>query len=103
MNITTIHVKIDAKTKNEAKMIAEEFGLTLTSLVNALLRQITRTKELYLSVRKEEPTEYFKQLMKEAEGDIKAGRVISFKNGEKALKYLDSLIEDDKNKTKSSN
>ena len=96
MNTTTIHVKIDTKTKIEAKSVAEEFGLTLTALVNALLKQIARTKQLYLSVEKEEPTEYFKQLMREADEDVKAGRVISFKNPEEEFRYLDKLIENDK-------
>lgn len=103
MNTTTIHIKTDTKTKIEAKRVAEQFGLTLTSMVNTFLKQISRTKRLYLSLDKEEPTEYFKQLMKEADEDIEAGRVISFNNGKAALKYLDSLIEDEKNKTKSSN
>lgn len=99
---TTIHVKIDTRTRNEAKRVAEEFGLTLTALVNALLKQITRTKQLYLSVeRKEEPTEYFKKLMREADEDIKAGRVISFKNPQDELKYLDKMIENDKKLGKS--
>lgn len=93
---TTIHVKIDTQTRNEAKRVAEEFGFTLTALVNALLKQITRTKQLYLSVGKEEPTEYFKQLMREADEDIKAGRLISFNNPQEELKYLDGLIENDK-------
>ena len=88
MNTTTIHVKIDTKTKIEAKRVAEEFGLTLTALVNTLLKQIARTKRLYLSAEKEEPTEYFKQLMKEADEDVKAGRVISFKSGEEAVSYF---------------
>ena len=40
MNTTTIHVKIDTETRNEAKKVAGEFGFTLTALVNALLKQI---------------------------------------------------------------
>ena len=90
MNVTTIHIKTDTKTRIEAKRVAEEFGLTLTSLVNALLKQITRTKQLYLSVEKEEPTEYFKQLMAKADDDIKAGRVSpSFDNAKDAAAWLD--------------
>jgi len=102
MNTTTIHVKIHTKTKIEAKRIAEEFGFSLTALVNALLKQITRTKQLYLNVGKEEPTEYFKQLMREADEDVKAGRVVSFKNGKEAISYMNSLISDDKKTTQSS-
>jgi hypothetical protein len=53
-------------------------------------------------MEKEEPTEYFKQLMREADEDVKAGRVVSFKNGKEAVSYMNSLISDDKKKTKSS-
>lgn len=94
MNATTIHIKTDIKTKNEAKRVAEEFGLTLTSMVNAFLKQIARTKQLYLSVRREEPTEYFKQMMREADEDIKAGRVMSFNSGKEALSYFRKLSEE---------
>lgn len=102
MNTTTIHVKIDTQTRNEARKVAGEFGFTLTALVNALLKQITRTKQLYLNVEKEEPTKYFKQLMREADEDVKAGRVVSFKNGKEAVRYMNSLISDDKKTTQSS-
>ena len=96
MNVTTLHIKTDTKTKIEAKRVAEEFGLTLTSLVNALLKQITRTRKLYLSIEKEEPTEYFKQLMREADEDVEKGRIISFKSPREEFRYLDKLIENDK-------
>ena len=97
MNATTIHIKTDTKTKIEAKRIAEEFGFSLTALVNALLKQITRTKQLYLSIEKEEPTAYFKQLMREADEDVKAGRVISFKSGEEALSFFRKLRKKSEN------
>jgi addiction module RelB/DinJ family antitoxin len=50
MNATTIHVKTDIKTRDTAKQVAEEFGFTLTSLVNALLKQVARTRSLNLSL-----------------------------------------------------
>ena len=103
MNATTIHIKTDMQTKIKAKKVAEQFGLTLTSMVNALLKEITRTKKLYLSLGEEEPTEYFKQLMRQADEDIKEGRVISFKDGKEAINHVNSLIKNDKRKTESSN
>ena len=96
MNVTTIHIKTDMRTKIKAKKVAEQFGLTLTSMVNAFLKQIARTKKLYLSLDEEEPTEYFKTLMRQADEDIKAGRVISFKNPQEEFRYLDKLIDNDK-------
>jgi antitoxin component of RelBE/YafQ-DinJ toxin-antitoxin module len=57
MNTTTIHIKTDVKTRDEARKVAEDFGFSLTSLVNALLKQIARSKRLTLSIE-EEPTPY---------------------------------------------
>jgi antitoxin component of RelBE/YafQ-DinJ toxin-antitoxin module len=51
MNPTTIHIKTDVKTRDSAKKVAEDFGFTLTSLVNAMLKQIARTRSLTLPIR----------------------------------------------------
>ena len=67
MNTTTIHIKTDVQTRDNAKNVAEDFGFSLTSLVNALLKQIVKTKQLSLNLEK---------------------RVISFKTGKDSLDYL---------------
>ena len=95
MNTTTIHIKTDVKTRDDAKKVAEDFGFTLTSLVNALLKQIARTRRLTLSME-EEPSQYMIESLKKSEEDIKAGRVISFKSGKEALEYLDREIKNEK-------
>src|SRR5271165_7172092 len=95
MNVTTIHVKTDVKTRNTAKQVAEEFGFTLTSLVNALLKQVARTRRLTLNLD-ENPTPYAIEALKQSEEDVKAGRVISFKSGQDALEYLEREITDEK-------
>jgi antitoxin component of RelBE/YafQ-DinJ toxin-antitoxin module len=96
MSTTTIHIKTEVKTRDDAKKVAEEFGFTLTSLVNALLKQISRGKRITLSLD-EEPTPYLIESLKKSEEDIKAGRVISFETPDDAIAYVSSLIEDDKN------
>lgn len=95
MNTTTIHVKTDIKTRDDAKKVAEDFGFTLTSLVNALLKQIARTRRLTLSME-EKPTQYMLDSLKKSEEEAKAGKVISFESGKDALDYLAKEIEDDK-------
>ena len=97
---TTIHIKTDVKTRDEAKKVAEEFGFSLTSLVNAILRQIARNKRLSLSLE-ENPTPYMIDSLKQAEEDEKAGRVISFASGQEALEYVRSLIDEKKKHTDS--
>lgn len=89
MNTTTIHIKTDIKTRDDAKKVAENFGFTLTSLVNALLKQIARTRRLTLSIE-EEPTYYMLDSLKKSEEDVKAGRVSpSFTNAKDAIAWLD--------------
>jgi len=92
---TTIHIKTDTKTRDNAKKVAEEFGFTLTSLVNALLKQVARTKSLNLNLE-EKPNKYMIKALKKAEEDVKAGKVISFKSGKEALDYLRKEISDEK-------
>lgn len=96
MNTTTIHIKTDIKTRNEARKIADDFGFSLTSLVNALLKQVVRTKRLNLGMEEEEPTQYMIDSLKQSEEDVKAGRLISFDSGKDALEYLAKEIEYEK-------
>jgi hypothetical protein len=49
------------------------------------------------------PNARTRQVLKQAEEDIKAGRTIKFKNIDEAIAYIDSLIADDKRKTKGRN
>jgi addiction module RelB/DinJ family antitoxin len=92
---TTIHIKTDIQTRDSAKKVAEDFGFTLTSLVNAMLKQIARTKRLTLSLD-ETPNQYMIDALKQSEEDVKAGRVISFESGQEALDYLAKEIADEK-------
>jgi len=93
MNHTTIHIKTDVKTRDNAKKVAEEFGFTLTSLVNAMLKQIARTRSWTLSLD-ETPNQATIEALKQSEEDVKAGRVKSFKSGQEAVAYVRSLIKD---------
>jgi len=96
MTTTTIHIKTEITTRDDAKKVAEEFGFTLTSLVNALLRQIARTRRLALNLE-ENPNHYMIDSLKQSEADVKAGRVISFQSGQEALEHVRALIKNDKN------
>lgn len=95
MHTTTIHVKTDVKTRDSAKHVAEEFGFTLTSLVNALLKEVARTRRLTLSLE-ETPNPRTIEALRQSEEDVRAGRVTSFKSGQEALDYLQREITDEK-------
>ncbi|OGL35356.1 hypothetical protein A3F65_01460 [Candidatus Saccharibacteria bacterium RIFCSPHIGHO2_12_FULL_47_16b] len=71
---TTISVSIDKTTKDEAQNLAQSLGLTLSSLINAYLKQviITRRIELYAP---EPMTPKLEKLIAEAEAEVAAGEV----------------------------
>lgn len=95
MNTAVINVKVSPDLKAQAQNLAEELGFSLSSLINACLKQMIRTKTVSFNVT-EEPTDYLLKALEESKKDIKAGRVVSFRNGEEALDYLDKLIANDK-------
>ena len=95
MNTSIVNVKVNPKVKKDAQRIAEELGFSISSLINGYLKQFIRTKVINFSLN-EEPSEYMIKNLEESEKDIKAGRVISFKKGKEALKYLDNIIADEK-------
>lgn len=49
MNTAVITVKIDPKLKKDAQKMADEFGVSLSALIHALLKNVVRTKTLILS------------------------------------------------------
>lgn len=99
-NSAVINIKIEARFKREVQKAAEDLGFSLSALIKGFLRQFARTKEVYFNVS-EEPTEYLLRALKESEEDIKAGRIVSFKDPRQALSYLDKLIANDRKLRKS--
>ena len=47
---TVINIKTDKDVKQHAQKVAEELGLSLSTVINAYLRQFIRNKEIHLSV-----------------------------------------------------
>ena len=99
MNTAVINIKVQPDIKRETVMLANEFGLSLSAFINVLIRKALRTRTVTLSVR-EEPSEFLIKALKESGEDIKRGRVISFDDGKDALKYLDKMIDNERNKSK---
>lgn len=95
MNTNVIVIKTPAQTKAQAKEIANEFGLSLSGLINMLLKQVIRDKGIKLHID-EKPTQYLLEALKQSDEDIKAGKVTSFKSTKDMLDYLDDEIVDEK-------
>lgn len=91
MTKTTINIKADKEVKVQAQKVAENLGMPLSTVINAYLKQLIRTKEVHFSVEGElKPSvkKRFAQLRK----DAIMGKNLSpaFKNAEDAIRYLNS-------------
>lgn len=75
---TILNVKTDKKLKQEAKSVAEELGVPLSTVINAFLKQFVRDKTVTLSATQYQPTPFLAQAIKEAEAEIKSGKIKSF-------------------------
>ena len=92
MDTAVINFRTSANVKSKAMALAEELGMDLSSVLNGLLTQFLRTKTLFFSTR-EEPSAWMIKNLAESEADIKAGRVVSFKNGEDEVAYLRKITD----------
>ncbi len=91
MKTTVINVKTDKEVKGAAQKIAEELGLSLSTVINAYLRQFVRNKEIHLSTTPHMSLELEKFLGK-VEEDIKKKRNFSpvFSSGKEMDSWLNS-------------
>jgi addiction module RelB/DinJ family antitoxin len=96
MYTAVINVKTHPEIKNQAKKIAEELGFSLSSLVNAYLKQLIKTKTVVFSTSSEIPSDYMIKMLRQAKREIKERKVSqSFTDSNEALSYLDNLINND--------
>lgn len=90
MDTAVINIRVDPNVKTQFQKVADELGLGVSSLLNALMRQVIRTKRVELEVRPEIPNAYMIKMLKESEEDIKNGRVSpSFNNADEAVAWLE--------------
>lgn len=90
MQTTAIYIKTDPEVKTKAQKVAKELGFSLSSLLNAWLRQLIKTKTITFSVGDEVPNDYLKSVLKQAEENLKRGNHSPvFKTGEEAVAWLE--------------
>jgi addiction module RelB/DinJ family antitoxin len=88
MNTAVINIKINPTLKKQARNIAEELGINLSSLIKGYLKQLVRTKAVSFSLE-EQPTDYLLKALKESREDIRAGRLSpTFESPNDAIKWL---------------
>ncbi|HMO77783.1 MAG TPA: type II toxin-antitoxin system RelB/DinJ family antitoxin [Candidatus Paceibacterota bacterium] len=73
---TTTSIKLDTKIKKEASALANELGLSLSSVINATLKQFVTERRVVLSVAPEF-NERTKKAFLAMEADVRAGKNIS--------------------------
>lgn len=101
MNTASILIKVDPQIKSTAQKTAEKMGLSLTSVINHYLKHFIITETITFSTRDETPSQYLIDSLKESEADVKAGRVIRFKNAQEELDYLDKEIANERRRNSS--
>jgi DNA-damage-inducible protein J len=89
---TTINIRVDKEVKEEAQKVAKELGIPLSTIINAYLNQLIRTKEVHFYTEGELKPHVKKRLdrlMKEA----KEGKNVSptFNSAKEANEYLKSV------------
>jgi len=70
---TVISVKLDKDVKTSAQEVAKSAGLTLSSLVNAYLRQVAATRRIELYAP-EPMTPKLEKLIAEVEAELQSGK-----------------------------
>ncbi|HUC88156.1 MAG TPA: DUF6364 family protein [Candidatus Binatia bacterium] len=70
---TVISVKIDKDVKASSQAVAQSAGLTLSTLVNAYLRQVAATRRIEIYAP-EPMTPHLEELIAEVEAELKNGK-----------------------------
>jgi len=87
---TVISVKVDKDVKESAQEVAKSAGLTLSSIVNAYLRQIAATRRIEIYAP-EQMTPKLEKLIAEVEKSIEAGNTVGpFDNADDFIASLES-------------
>jgi addiction module RelB/DinJ family antitoxin len=92
MDTAVIQIRTDEKLKLEAQKVAEELGFSLSSLIKAFLKNVTRTKSVTFTTD-ETPSPWLIKQLKQAEKDIKNGDYHSFDTPGESLKFLQKQLK----------
>jgi addiction module RelB/DinJ family antitoxin len=77
---TILNIKTDKKLKAEAKKVADDMGLTLTTVVNSMLKQFVHEKEITFSTNDYRPTKWLREAITESRREFESGKTKIFDN-----------------------
>ncbi len=87
---TQVNLKIDMDVKTKAQKRASDLGLSLSSVVNATLKQFAKTGELHLSAR-HKATPYLERVALEARQDRTEGNTSGpFDTADELMSHLNT-------------
>lgn len=101
MNTAVINIKTDPKLKRLVQKKAQEFGLSLSSVLNVYLRKFLQAKSVEFSDVRLELTPWAKRMLKKSEEDFKAGRYKAFTPDE-YVAFLDTMIGNEQKRQRGS-
>ena len=88
MTMSSVTVRVDADTKNEASRIAEDFGFDLSSVTRAFYRQIVREHRIPLNLSYNTVSTDTKEALGEAKNVMTSGKT-RFNSADEMFKSLD--------------
>lgn len=91
MNTAIINIRTQTSVKEQLQKVAEELGLTVSALINGLIKQVIRTKRVEFEARPEIPNAYMIKVLRESEENYKNGKISpSFDNAKDAIAWLEN-------------
>lgn len=90
MSKVVINFKVDKEVKEEAQKLARDLGVPLSTIINAQIKQMLRSRTVTLTTDLK-PSPYLEKIIKEAEADYAAGNVTHVTNEAELETYLASL------------
>lgn len=100
MNTAVINLRVEPRVKREAQKLARQMGLSLSNVLDGLLRQFIQEKSITYQAP-EILNEKSRKALERSMADVKAGRNLSptFSNVKDAIAWLNSPDKKWKNKT----
>lgn len=86
MTSSTITIRIDSQLKRDASLVAEHYGLDLSSVTRAFYKQMANTRSIPLSFSPEEPNDESLEAIKEGDAFFASHREGRFTNGSDLIK-----------------
>ncbi len=74
MNTASIIIKTNEQTKRDAQQVAQEMGFSLSSVMNAFLKQFVRSKTIHISVSNEVPSQMLTDALHAAKRNREQGK-----------------------------